>query len=112
MLAKEPEALSAVGRIFIEQIFRWQRSIGIRIGLSTTSAAKEKLRGGAICFPQRFGGSLNLNVHFHVIGRRRCNPITTMRLTTATPTRLKTPTFATRSRQTRQCKPHQDRPNR
>ena len=24
------------------------------------------MRGGAICFPQRFGGSLNLNVHYHV----------------------------------------------
>ncbi len=66
-LAKNPEALSAVGRIFIEEIFRWQRSLGIRLGLAKTSAAKEKLRGGAICFPQRFGGSLNLNVHYHVI---------------------------------------------
>ncbi len=25
------------------------------------------MRGGAICFPQRFGGSLNLNVHYHVV---------------------------------------------
>jgi len=23
-------------------------------------------RGGAVCFPQRFGGSLHLNVHYHV----------------------------------------------
>jgi hypothetical protein len=67
LLAKNPEALSAMGRIFIEEIFRWQRSLGIRLGLATTSAAHEKLRGGAICFPQRFGGSLNLNVHYHVI---------------------------------------------
>jgi hypothetical protein len=37
------------------------------MGLSTTSAARQRLRGGAICFPQRFGGSLNLNVHYHVI---------------------------------------------
>jgi hypothetical protein len=22
---------------------------------------------GAVCFPQRFGGSMNLNVHFHVV---------------------------------------------
>lgn len=66
-LAKNPEALSAVGRLFIEEIFRWQRSLGIRLGLATTSAAKERLRGGAICCPQRFGGSLNLNVHYHVI---------------------------------------------
>ena len=41
VLAKKPEALSAVGRIFIEEIFRWQRSLGIRIGLSTTTAARE-----------------------------------------------------------------------
>jgi hypothetical protein len=25
-----------------------------------------RARGGAVCFPQRFGGSLNLNVHYHV----------------------------------------------
>ena len=67
LLAKTPEALSAVGRIFVEEVFRWQRSLGIRMGLSTPTAAKERLRGGAICFPQRFGGSLNLNVHYHVI---------------------------------------------
>jgi hypothetical protein len=67
LLARKPDALSAVGRIFIEEVFRWQRSLGIRMGLSTTAAASEKLRGGAICFPQRFGGSLNLNVHYHVI---------------------------------------------
>lgn len=67
LLAKKPEALSAVGRIFIEEIFRWQRSVGIRMGLCSTSAAQQQLRGGAICFPQRFGGSLNLNVHYHAI---------------------------------------------
>lgn len=67
LLAKKPEALSAVGRIFIEEIFRWQRSPGIRMGPSTATAAKERLRGGTICFPQRFGGSLNLKVHYHVI---------------------------------------------
>jgi hypothetical protein len=39
---------------------RWQRerarSLGYRV-----------VRGGVICFPQRFGGSLNLNVHYHAV---------------------------------------------
>jgi hypothetical protein len=59
LLARDPRALTAVGRIFVQEIFRWQReSAGI--------AGLRRVRGGAICFPQRFGGSLNLNVHYHV----------------------------------------------
>jgi hypothetical protein len=59
LLARVPRVLSAVGRIFVTEIFRWQRE---QAGLHGVRGA----RGGAICFPQRFGGSLNLNVHFHV----------------------------------------------
>ncbi|MCH2107968.1 MAG: transposase [Polyangiaceae bacterium] len=66
-LARHPEALSAVGRLFIEEIFRWQRALGTRLGLAAAHSADVHLKGGAICFPQRFGGSLNLNVHYHVI---------------------------------------------
>lgn len=67
LLAKKPDALSALGRIFIEEIFRFQRELGARLGLARSSSSAEQLRGGAICFPQRFGSSLNLNVHYHVI---------------------------------------------
>ena len=59
LLAREPRALTAVGRIFVQEIFRWQRE---RAALSAIRATAS----GAVCFPQRFGGSLNLNVHVHV----------------------------------------------
>jgi len=59
LLAKSPEALNAVARLFVEQITRFQRE---RAGAAGVKAPKT----GAIVFPQRFGGSLNLNVHFHV----------------------------------------------
>jgi hypothetical protein len=31
----------------------------------------KRLKAGAISYPQRFGGSLNLNVHYHVEPRAR-----------------------------------------
>jgi hypothetical protein len=59
LLARDPRTLSATGRIFVEEIFRWQRERARFHGL-------RGVRGGALSFPQRFGGSLNLNVRFHV----------------------------------------------
>ena len=38
-----------------------------RLGLAPRAGDDQAMKGGAICFPQRFGGSLNLNVHFHGI---------------------------------------------
>lgn len=67
ILAKSPAALSACGRLFVEEIFRWQRLIGAWRGLVRLTEAHRALRGGAVSFPQRFGGSLNLNVHYHVV---------------------------------------------
>jgi len=58
--AKKPHALSAVGRIFVREVFRWQRERARMLGVP-------RARSGAICFVQRFGGSLNLNVHYHVV---------------------------------------------
>jgi hypothetical protein len=66
LLAAKPDALSAVGRIFVQEISRWQRS-SARLDDPGRRPKGGTLRTGAICFPQRFGGSLNLNVHFHVI---------------------------------------------
>lgn len=67
ILAKNPAALSTCGRLFVEEIFRWQRLIGAWRGLVPLAEAHRALRGGAVSFPQRFGGSLNLNVHYHVV---------------------------------------------
>src|SRR5690606_32682936 len=36
-LAKNPHALSACGRIFVEEIFRWQRQIALRHGFAPPS---------------------------------------------------------------------------
>ena len=60
LLAREPRALTRVGRTFVQEIFRWQRE---RAGLSGIRAPAS----GAVCFPHRSGGSSNLNVHFHVV---------------------------------------------
>jgi hypothetical protein len=61
LAAFKPNVLTALSRIFVEVVFASYRS-----------RAKE-LRGvdggvsGAVTLVQRFGGSLNLNVHFHVV---------------------------------------------
>jgi len=60
-LARHPDALSAVGRILVAEIFRYQQEAAGALGLDCRRA-----RSGAGQFPQRFGGSLNLNVHYHV----------------------------------------------
>jgi len=60
LLARDPRALTAVGRIFVQEIFRSQRERAGLSGLRSTAS-------GAVCFPQRFGGSMNLNVHFRVV---------------------------------------------
>lgn len=66
LLAKRADALSAVGRIFVQEILRWQRAQARISDPSLASLPATELHSGAICFPQRFGGSLNLNVHYHV----------------------------------------------
>jgi hypothetical protein len=66
LLAKHARALSAVGRIFVREILRWQVEQARRRISPSSSQPRIQIRGGAICFPQRFGGSLNLNVHYHV----------------------------------------------
>jgi len=57
LAATKPDVLTALGRIFVEEIARTTKRIADLAGSET----------GAICFPQRFGGSLNLHVHFHVL---------------------------------------------
>ena len=55
MAAFRADVLTALGRLFVDEIFR---------AMNTRSRDVE---GGAVTFVQRFGGSLNLNVHFHVL---------------------------------------------
>lgn len=57
LAATKPDVLTALGRIFAEEVERvTKRLVGIA-GAET----------GAVSFPQRFGGSLNLHVHFHLL---------------------------------------------
>jgi hypothetical protein len=60
LAAVEAPVLTALGRIFVEAIFASYRMRARRRSLERTQC-------GAINFVQRFGSSLNLNVHFHVI---------------------------------------------
>jgi len=60
LLVAKPEALSAVGRIFVQEIQRWPQQRARALGF-------EQAEGAAVSFCQRFGSSLNLNIHWHVI---------------------------------------------
>jgi hypothetical protein len=61
LAAFKPDVLTALSRIFVE------------VASASYRARARKLHGidrgmtGAVTFVQRFGGSLNLNVHFHVV---------------------------------------------
>ena len=60
LAAFKPELLRAMVRLLVESTF----------GLCRTRARRDGLKGGecgAVTFVQRFGGSLNLNVHMHVV---------------------------------------------
>jgi hypothetical protein len=61
LAAFKPDILTALSRTFVEVVFASYRSrakelLGIDGGVT-----------GAVTLVQRFGGSLNLNVHFHVV---------------------------------------------
>jgi hypothetical protein len=55
--ARHPAVISAIDRILFREVERWMRR----------SAGPREGRAGAVTFVQRFGGSLNLHVHFHVL---------------------------------------------
>lgn len=58
LLAVRGEVLNAVAKVFVEEVFRWQRA---------QVDAKAKLHGAALLVPQLFGGSLNLSPHLHAV---------------------------------------------
>jgi len=61
LAAFRADVLSAVGRIFVEAVFARLRSWAKRQRLGGEAPC------GAVTFVQRFGSSVNLNVHFHVV---------------------------------------------
>jgi hypothetical protein len=60
LAAFKPDVLTALSRIFVEEVFRNYRQRAERHGIDAGE-------GGAVTLVQRFGGSLNLNVHYHVV---------------------------------------------
>jgi hypothetical protein len=61
-LAVRGEVLNAVAKVFVEEVFRWQRE---------QVHAESKLCGAALLVPQRFGGSLQLSPAPRAIGATR-----------------------------------------
>jgi len=59
VMALRPEALSAVHRIFVKEIARWQKA----------SAGLTDAETGSVTFVQRFHAALGPFVHFHVVQR-------------------------------------------
>ena len=59
-LARDPRFLSAMLGGYLKCVFAWQRHRGRVAGIDNGQT-------GSITFVQRFGGALNLNVHFHSI---------------------------------------------
>jgi hypothetical protein len=57
MAATKPDVLTVLGRIFAEEVARTTKRLAGVTGAET----------GSVSFPQRFGGSLNLHVHFHLL---------------------------------------------
>lgn len=62
LAAFNAKALTALSRIFADAVGQWYRRWAERDGIASADAA----RAGAVTFVQRFGSSLNLNVHFHM----------------------------------------------
>lgn len=60
LLARDPELITRTLDIALRAIFVWQRRRARQAGAAGP-------RAGAVTFVQRFGGALNLNVHFHCV---------------------------------------------
>ncbi len=59
-LAREPAWASWVGGLAVKAVGAWQRRVARARGIRAPKT-------GAITFVQRFGGLVNLNVHFHLV---------------------------------------------
>lgn len=58
---KQPKLLKKVERRLVQSVWRLQRAQGRRLGVTGA------LRGGAVCFKQYFGSSLQLTPHLHLL---------------------------------------------
>jgi hypothetical protein len=59
-LARDPAWTTWVGNLAVRTIAAWQRRVARGRGIRASQT-------GAITFVQRFGGLVNLNVHFHLV---------------------------------------------
>jgi len=59
-LAREPAWASWVNQLIVRAIGGWQRRVARGLGVGNGQT-------GAVTFVQRFGGLLNLNVHYHLV---------------------------------------------
>jgi hypothetical protein len=59
-VARDPTLLNAVSRVFFEEVRAWLRAAVGAVPAADVEAA-------AVTFVQRFGGSLNLNPHLHML---------------------------------------------
>lgn len=60
LAARRPALASRLLDVFTRAVFAWQRRSARRLGVANP-------RTGAVTAVQRFGGALNLNVHFHTL---------------------------------------------
>lgn len=60
LAAFRADVLTAIARVFAESIFASHRATARGLGVDAAEC-------GAVTFVHRFGGSLNLNVHLHVV---------------------------------------------
>ena len=59
-LLRDEQSLGATLRVVMRRIFAWQRKRARTLGVSDPHC-------GGMALPQRFGGRLNANPHFHII---------------------------------------------
>ena len=59
-VARDPALLNAVSRVFFEEVRGWLRA-------TAGTVAGARIEAAAVTFVQRFGGSLNLNPHLHML---------------------------------------------
>ena len=63
--ARHPALATRLLDLFTRAVFAWQRRLGCRSGAVDP-------RTGGVTAVQRFGGALNLNVHFHTLPGPKC----------------------------------------
>ena len=60
-VVKQPRVLKVVERALVRAVWRWQRAVAKRLGVTS------RLQGGAVSFTQWFSSALALTPHLHVL---------------------------------------------